>query len=444
MARLRLEVQDFADLTRWQWVLADDATGALLSDHEVRLDPGDWQFQAFGDLTGYLSWHVTPDRRHEDEARIVGEVGAWIGSEVLGPIASALARNSPVTVRVVVPDAAEALLFRPLELAHAGGRPLSVQDVTLVMQAGWNGGDVLPVGERLRVLGLFSLPEGGRSLNLRRERHSLVRLIQGIAATGKAAEVQVMQYGVTRERLRDALEEAEGWDIIHVSGHGTPGELLLETTAGKQDRVTAAELADLLDPARERVKLVTVAACWSAAVTAGEQRRLLGLPAPDLRAQNDDLERSRHTADGGSASGAMATELTSRLGCAVLAMRYPVGDEFAMALTVKLYDLLARQGQPLPRAVGMTLRQLLAGTRYPALSAATPALFGERAMDLRLAASDCDRPENYDTAALKMAGFPPQPERFVGRTGVMARASAALAARSGIPGATTLAARARS
>ena len=33
-----------------------------------------------------------------------------------------------------------------------------------------------------------------------------------------------------------------------------------------------------------------------------------------------------------------------------------------------------------------------------------------------------------------MAGFPPQPERFVGRTGVMARASAALAAESGIPG----------
>ena len=33
-----------------------------------------------------------------------------------------------------------------------------------------------------------------------------------------------------------------------------------------------------------------------------------------------------------------------------------------------------------------------------------------------------------------MAGFPPQPERFVGRTGVMARASAALAAQSGMPG----------
>ena len=139
-----------------------------------------------------------------------------------------------------------------------------MQDVTLVMQAGWEECDVLPVGERLRVFGLFSLPEGGRSLNLRRERHSLVRLIQGIAAAGKAAEVRVLQYGVTRDRLGGVLEEAEGWDIIHVSGHGTPGELLLETTAGKQDRVTAAELAVCSTPARERVKLVTFAACSSA------------------------------------------------------------------------------------------------------------------------------------------------------------------------------------
>jgi hypothetical protein len=36
--------------------------------------------------------------------------------------------------------------------------------------------------------------------------------------------------------------------------------------------------------------------------------------------------------------------------------------------------------------------------------------------------------------ALKLAGFPPQPDRFVGRTRVMAAASAALAAGSGMPG----------
>jgi hypothetical protein len=76
-----------------------------------------------------------------------------------------MVRVRPTTVRVVVPTEpaeAQSLLFRPLELAHVSGRSLSAQDVTLIMQVGEdNGTDVAPVGERLRVLGLFSLPEGG-------------------------------------------------------------------------------------------------------------------------------------------------------------------------------------------------------------------------------------------------------------------------------------------
>ena len=65
---------------------------------------------------------------------------------------------------------------------------------------------------------------------------------------------------------------------------------------------------------------------------------------------------------------------------------------------------------------------------------ATPALFGGRAIGLRLAAPERTGPEEYDPVRLKMAGFPDQPARFVGRTGVMTRASAALAIGSGIPG----------
>jgi CHAT domain len=443
---LLLEARDFADLTRWRWMLLDSESGAIVADHEVRLNDKSWQYEAFADLGGYLRWHVAPDRRVGDEARIVGEVGAWTGSQVLGPTSDALVKRRPATVRVVVPPGAEALLFRPLELAHAGGRPLSVQAVTFVMEAGTSDGlKPAPVGERLRMLGLFSLPEGGKSLNLRRERQALVQLVQEIAVTGKAADLRVLQYGVTRDRLRGLLEEAEGWDIIHVSGHGTPGELLLETPAGKPDQVPAAELADLLEPARPRLKLVTVAACWSAAVTAAEQRRQLGLPIPDeANYPGRSVLAPGTETSAGAAVGSVATQLAGKLGCAVLAMRYPVGDEFAIALAEKLYDLLARQGQPLPRAVGTMLRQLLAapgadgagpgGARYPALSAATPTLFGGRAVDLRLAAPDRHGPADDGTAALKMAGVPPQPSRFVGRTAVMARSSAALAAESRVPG----------
>ncbi len=436
---LRLEVREFAGLDRWRWVLTGPGDG-LLADHEVRLDTGCWQFEAFTDLQAYLDWHVAPDQWVEDEARVVADVGEWIGGQVFGPVADAMVAARPTTVRVVVPEEpaeARALLFRPLELAYVGGRPLAVQDVTLIMQhAGEEDTPVVPVGGRLRVLGLFSLPEGGQPLNLRRERHSLVKLLSRIGAVGRAVEVRVLQYGVTRDRLEEVLEEDEGWDVIHISGHGAPGELLLETAEGSPDPVTASELTGMLDLARERVKLVSVSACWSAALTAADQRRLLGLPEPaDAGRERTPGRAGGDGATGGGpdgdvAAGALATELVDRLGCAVLAMRYPVVDEFAIALSERLYDLLARAGRPLPRALGMTLASVIASPptpACPALSAAIPALFGGRAVDLRLAAPPRAGAQSYDPGLLKLAGFPPQSDRFVGRIGLMARASAALA-----------------
>ena len=95
---LQLGIREFRDLTRWRWVLTD-SLGAFLADHEVRLDAASWQYEAFGDLRGYLEWHCAPDRRAEDEARIVGDVGAWIGTEVLGPAIAAAAVALPAAGR---------------------------------------------------------------------------------------------------------------------------------------------------------------------------------------------------------------------------------------------------------------------------------------------------------------------------------------------------------
>jgi tetratricopeptide (TPR) repeat protein len=430
---LRLQVTEYTDLTRWGWTLTD-ADGVFLADHGVHLDPGDWRFEAFGDLRGYISWHADPGERYaEDEARIVADVRAWAAGHVLGgAIANVLARREHrnATVRVLLPPDAEALAFLPLELAAPPG-------VTLVIETGSadDTAEPAPVSGTLRVLGLFSLPEGGSPLNLRRERHELVTLIRGIAANGHAAEVTVLQYGVTRDRLRDVLEDAGGWDIIHLSGHGAPGELLLETGSGGPDLITAADLASLLELAAGRVRLVTVAACWSAARSAAEQRRLLRLPV--LEDQRHISTERPEPSPSVKAPTAPATELADRLGCAVLAMRYPVADDFAIGLSGKLYDLLIRQGQSLPRAVALTLKHLAAGTggrEYPVLSLAAPAMFGATATGLTAKAPERDGPLRVAHSALKLAGFPDQPDRFVGRTGVMARASAALAARSGIPG----------
>jgi hypothetical protein len=135
---LVLRVADYADDTRWRWVLeipgdGEDVAGVFLADHAVRLDPGAPEYGGFLDPEGYLEHYAAPDRRAEDKPRLVARLGAWIGEHVLGPVGPrVLAHGTPVTVRVLVPEPATALLYRPLELAHAGGRPLALQDVSLV------------------------------------------------------------------------------------------------------------------------------------------------------------------------------------------------------------------------------------------------------------------------------------------------------------------------
>ncbi|MBU2668211.1 CHAT domain-containing protein [Actinoplanes bogorensis] len=427
---LRLEVLDFSGPTRWRWRLTDADGGRFLADHVVELDEGDWQYEAFTALGQYLLLHAAPDRRLSGEAQLTAQVGEWIGERVLGPVAPALAKARR-PVRLEVPPGAEVLAYRPWELATIGGRPLALQKVNFVIdQFGGTLSDKQPVGDRLRMLAVFSLPEDVSALNLRRERHALARLVQEIAATnGRAVELRVLQYGATRTRLENVLLEEEGWDVLHISGHGLPAGLLLEDDSGRRDLISSRELVDLLDLTSDQLKLVTLSTCESAAVTAAEHLRLLGLrppdPAADPAAQPPD-----------EALPALATELVRRLDCAVLAMRYPVVDDFAIALADSFYNLALGKGQPVAQALGLTLPRVVPETptaSAPALSVTTPALFGLRAAGLKLEVPP-GRPVVFQAEEQKLAAFPPQPQRFVGRVGPMTRATAALAPRSGRAG----------
>ncbi|MGH8903909.1 MAG: hypothetical protein ACRDYA_20090, partial [Egibacteraceae bacterium] len=138
-------------------------------------------------------------------------------------------------------------------------------------------------------------------------------------------------------------------------------------------------------------------------------------------------DRSSPAEPDGAALPALAAELEARLGCAVLAMRYPVADEFAIRLAARVYDLLLGKAQPLCRALQLALPETAGVT---ALSVATPTLFGAPAADLRLLPPD-GKPVVFDEAKTKLAGFPAEPKRFVGRVGPLARANAALAPGSG-------------
>jgi hypothetical protein len=101
---LLLQAVDVTGPHRWRWLLVDERLGEPLSDHPVDLDPRASETEVFEDLYRFLRWRAAPDRRVASEAKLVGRVGAWIGSVALGEqVGRAIVAAAPVTVRVQVP-----------------------------------------------------------------------------------------------------------------------------------------------------------------------------------------------------------------------------------------------------------------------------------------------------------------------------------------------------
>ena len=82
---LNLAVADYKDAQHWYWRLTD-GDGQFLADQEVNLNPSDAEYEGFLDLPSYLAKHAVPYRRREDEARLVRQLGEWMGRNFYGPI----------------------------------------------------------------------------------------------------------------------------------------------------------------------------------------------------------------------------------------------------------------------------------------------------------------------------------------------------------------------
>ena len=194
---------------------------------------------------------------------------------------------------------------------------------------------------------MFALPETSSALGLVQERRALVRVLQDDPAARGAppADLRVLQYGATKDSVRAALAHAQGWDVIHLAGHGGPGRLYLEDTAGGPEPVETAELLGWLAPNRGRTRLVVLSACESgvarAARIVGARRR----PPPQPVTAG--------------ATTALGYEVARTLGCTVLATRYPVDDQFSVAFGSMWYEALARDGLTADEAVRDVLPRAL-------------------------------------------------------------------------------------
>jgi hypothetical protein len=415
---LTLTLTDYQSPTRWRWLLTD-GKGKYVADHEVRLDPAAIEFRGFSNLPAYLSDFSVS----RSERELLHEVGIWMGAHVFGGLASALCAQPAalaIPIRVVLPAEAQSLVFRPFELAHIDGKTLAQSGIRFVYEVGPPAPSVAVQGKgggaALRLLAIFSLPSGVSPLGLRQERRELGRILRNVAEMqGAAIELRVLQYGATRATLQAALEDDEGWDVVHFSGHGLAGEIVLEDARGAIDRIDAADLLPLLLPGRDRLKLITLSCCFSAAATITGARVAVGLDIP-MRATEGPAA---------TALPSIAQQLAAGLDCAVLAMRYPVEDGFATRLVTSLFERMVGRKRALPEALQLALKDALSDLP---LSPITPVLFGARAVDLKLVPPPT--PPSFALPATGLFSFPAEPEHFVGRLVPMLEASRALAPES--------------
>ncbi|WP_167475342.1 CHAT domain-containing protein [Nocardia arthritidis] len=363
----------------------------VLADRRVAYDSTAEEYAAFVDADRYFENHRVPGVP-DPIAEPARRLGEWVSRELLGDAADFIALATPCTVVVT---GAEALVSGPWELALVSERTLGQLGAVFVQSVETSVPPPPARTERsvLRVLAVFSQPDGLDALNLRRERRELQRTIGELARLGARVELCVLQYGATRRRLAEVAADPDGWDVVQLSGHGAAGSFTVEAEDSGRDPIEVDDLIALLAPARP--SLVVLSSCRSAARIAEERMALLGLAEVSHRPD-------RHP------NSQLAQSIAINLGCAVLAMRFAVPDSYVIGLIMAFYAELLREGRSVAEALEIARGRV--GATATAIEWATSTVIGEGAGRLTLS-----RPRRADDE------IPPPPERFVGRVAVMTK-----------------------
>lgn len=417
MTTLLLDVIRFESRDRFDLQLSGER-GLVLAEHSVELRDDDPLREAWLDF----------ERASRDRARpsdFASRAGDWIGERILGPVGERLLERTPAVVRVrypVDPRLARELALRPWELARVQTRWTAREGIVFLHEVPEEHGPWTPeAASELRILAVFPSPEGEAALGLREERRALEEAVERLVREGgRSIHLELVPWGASLERLQRHLQDEESWDILHIAGHGVSGALLVEDSSGRPLRLDAGGLVRLLRPARDRMRLVFLASCEGAAAYLAGVRESLGIEPGDVTPPEESFAAS------------LATSVVEGLGVPVVAMRFPVEDAFAVRFTEAFYTTSLEGKGGIPHGLRIALGKSLSRAVSPA-SVGTPALFGRRAADVRLAAP---RSTGAGFAAPPPdAGARPQsPPRFVGRASILRAASRALSRGSGARG----------
>lgn len=404
--------------------------------------------QAWFDLSAYLQHYVEPQLQEAEIARI----GVQIAEELLGEdLFRALWQpSSQRTLRVQLPAAGEdenplaAQLARvPWEIARPDTRAGTLTERNLLvrvvhsMQSPASRPLQLGADECLRVLCVFAEARGSRPLALRREREDLRRLFAREIGARRRVSIDFLSNGVTRERLIDRIRDRGGYHIVHWSGHGHVNLLELAGADGQPDLLSGDELLALFTRHGGGVlpSLCVLSAChsggiatlrtWQEFFAAARGKPLVEPPVREAGAQGREADERAIRIDEAPGYTGTAHALLQGGVPAVVAMRYPVGDDYARELGLRLYRHLLADTRPKPVETALTLaRQELAqaarGASREAFKpgdVATPVLYGADRVDLRVSEGECRDQPMLARALHAIAELQPDMHRhFVGRT----------------------------
>ena len=344
------------------------------------------------------------------EQRILAELGLFLGQSVLGPkimeeLSSTGARRT-LLVRIPSDAAGEdrptdflaaAFARRPWEIARTeeNGRTLMDRNVIVRVVA-----DEMPEPHRavleaaekvengdtpLKVLLVFAEAPGSRPLAMRLEREQVRDLFCSDILPKKNVQLDILCHGVTREVLKEQVRAANGYHMVHWSGHGYHNTLELRGENGGKDWLTGEELAALFEDAGGFIpQFVFLSACLSGAFVdvkdwASLRAAMLGEKPDEKRARDTGLDQVLKDETGytGTAMAMLKSGVPQ-----VAAMRYEVGDDYARELARRFYKrYLADAGEPeTAEALAVARRELLDDDTEAELlgpvNHATPILFG--------------------------------------------------------------------
>ena len=249
------------------------------------------------DLRWYLEdYLLAPYAVYEERGEaIAGRIPAWgerLFAAVFGP--SRPGRDAYLKARETEPcelwisSDSPAFLSLPWELLRDPNRPapLALELAGLNRTVSAEGAAaVLQPGTRLKVLMVIARPYGRNDVRYRVVARPLLERLAPVAGEVQLDVLRPPTFDALRERLEQAREEGDPYQILHFDGHGAfgagaaggggqpfrfgapQGFLVFETESGDEDPVPVDCLAPLLTDAR--VPLLVFNACQSGRVDGG-------------------------------------------------------------------------------------------------------------------------------------------------------------------------------